>query len=210
MNQTMKKSLFFVFALFALAFASCNRDEVSALEEEFDSLVELSAARASALGDSVTKEKCKGKLTDVAAADLPAAIKTYLAANYAGAESQYSGKDASGQFVVGIKTGTTNKGLLFNADGTFKQELTRYPKGAKLTKVEVAALPAAITSYVTSKYAGATIKHAGTNADGVYFVAIVQADNTKKVLQFDAKGVFVQEMAASDHPMGAGKPKKRK
>ncbi len=208
----MKKSMFFVLALFAISLASCNRESITATEEDdFSSIVELSAARVSAQGDSVTKERCKGKLTDVAAADLPAAIKTYLATNHAGAEIQFAGKDATGQYVVGLKnTDGTNKGLLFNANGTFKEELKRYPKGAKLTKVEVAALPATITSYVTSKYAGATIKHAGTDANGVYYVAISQADNTKKVLQFDAKGAFVQEMAASNHPMGGDKPKKRK
>jgi len=206
----MKKSLFFVCVLFAVSLASCNRENISAADEnDFMAMTELSAARVSAQGDSVTKQKCKGKLTDVAAADLPAAIKTYLAANYAGAEIQFAGKDAEGRFVVGLKTGTANKGLIFNADGTFKEELKHYPKGAKLTKIETTALPKAITDYVASKYAGATIKHAGTDANGAFYVAIIQGE-VKKMLQFDAKGAFVQEMTPPSHPMGEGRPKKKK
>ena len=206
----MKKLLFFVCALFAISLAGCNRENVAATDEtDFVNITELSAARVSAQGDSVTKQKCKGKLTDVAAADLPAAIKTYLAANYAGAEIQFAGKDAEGRFVVGLKTATANKGLIFNADGTFKEELKHYPKGTKLTKIETTALPKAITDYVASKYAGATIKHAGTDANGAFYVAIIQGE-VKKILQFDAKGAFVQEMTPPKHPMGEGRPKKKK
>ena len=198
----MKQSTFVILALFGLFLGGCNRENITTdSTDDFSSMVELSAARASATNDSVTKQKCKGKLTDVATKDLPAAIMAYLTKNYAGAEIQFAGKDATGQFVVGLKVGNTHTGLLFNADGTFKEVLKRYEKGAKLTKVEAAALPAAITTYITAKYAGATVKHAGKAEDGSYYVAIEQG-TTKKVLQFDAAGVFKQEMTPPAHPMG--------
>lgn len=64
----------------------------------------------------------------------------------------------------------------------------------KLTEIEISALPAAITSYISSNYAGATIKKAATNADkSKYFVGILKSDSTKAMLEFDGTGAFVNE-----------------
>ena len=208
----MKKSLFLVFALVGLFLASCNREDINAnsTADDLTEIVQLSAARSAAATDTVTKQKCKGKLTEIASADLPAAVSSYISANYAGAEVQFAGKDASGQIVVGLKLADgTHKGVLFNADGTFNKALERYQKGAKLTKVEVSALPAAITSYVASNYADYTLKAAGTNGTGEYFVVIEKTTGTeaeikasRKVLQFNADGTFKQETTPPAHPDG--------
>jgi hypothetical protein len=208
----MKKSLFLVFALCALFLASCNREDINASTslDDLTEVVELSAARAAATTDTVTKQKCKGKLTEIAAANLPAAVSTYISANYAGSEVQFAGKDSTGQIVVGLKLADgTHKGLLFNADGTFNKVLEKYGKGAKLTKVEVSALPSAITTYAASKYADYTIKKAGTNATGEFFVLIEKTTGTeaeikasRKVLQFNADGTFKQETTPPAHPDG--------
>lgn len=215
----MKKSLFLVFALVGLFLASCNREDINAdtTLDDLTELVQLSAARSAATSDTVTKQKCKGKLTEIAAADLPAAITTYISANYAGSEVQFAGKDASGQIVVGLKLADgTHKGLLFNADGTFNKALEKYHKGAKLTKVEVSALPAAITSYTASTYADYTVKAAGKNEAGEYFLVIAKTTGTeeeikasRKVLQFNADGTFKQETTPPAHPDGP-KGKRRK
>ena len=207
----MKKSLFLVFALVGLFLASCNREDITAntISDDLTEVVQLSAARSAATTDTVTKQKCKGNLTVIAAADLPAAVSTYISANYAGSEVQFAGKDASGQIVVGLKLADgTHKGLLFNADGTFNKALEKYPKGAKLTKVEVSALPAAITAYA-AKYAGYTVKAAGKNDAGEYFVVIEKTTGTdaeikasRKVLQFNADGTFKQETTPPSHPDG--------
>lgn len=206
----MKKSLVILFAFVSgLYLMSCNRDEVNAVEDDLTESVQLSAARSAASTDTVTKQKCKGKLTEVAAADLPAAVKSYVTANYAGAEIQFAGKDASGQFVVGLKLADgTHKGLLFNADGTFNKALEKYGRGAKLTKVETTALPASITSYITANYAGYEIKRAGKNDAGEYFVA-VKKDDVVKVVKFDAAGAFIEETTPPAHPEG-GKGKRKK
>ncbi|AEI49842.1 hypothetical protein [Runella slithyformis] len=207
----MKKSLIIFFAFVSgLYLMSCNRDEVNTVEDDLTESVQLSAARIAASTDTVTKQKCKGKLTEVAAADLPASTKSYITANYAGAEIQFSGKDASGQFVVGLKLADgTHKGLLFNADGTFNKALEKYGRGAKLTKVEATALPASITGYITANYAGYEIKRAGKNDAGEYFVA-VKKDDTVKVVKFSAAGAFVEETTPPAHPEGAkGKRSKK-
>lgn len=206
----MKKSMFLVLALFGLMMAGCNREDVNAVQDDLTEVVQLSAARSAANGDTVTKQKCKGKLTEIASTDLPAAVNSYISANYAGSEVQFAGKDASGQIVVGLKLADgTHKGLLFNADGTFNKALEKYNKGAKLTSVDVAALPASVTTYTASTYAAYTIKKAGKNDTGEYFVVIQLTTGTdeeikasRKVLQFNADGTFKQEMTPPTHPDG--------
>ncbi|WP_428661681.1 hypothetical protein [Runella sp.] len=206
----MKKSLFLVFALVGLFFASCNRENINAAQDDLTELVQLSAARSAATTDTITKQKCKGKLVEITAADLPAAITAYINTNYAGAEIQFAGKDTAGQIVVGLKLADgTHKGLIFNADGTFSKALEKYPKGAKLTKVEVSALPSAITGYAASHYADYTVKAAGRNDTGEYFLIIEKTTGTeaevkasRKVLQFNADGTFKQETTPPSHPEG--------
>lgn len=200
----MKKSLVILFAFVSgLYLMSCNRDEVNAVEEDLSEIVQLSAARSAATSDTVTKQKCKGKLTEITAAELPAAVTGYITTNYAGAEIQFAGKDAAGLIVVGLKlTDGTNKGLLFNADGTFNKALEKYARGAKLTKVETTALPAAITTYITANYAGYEIKQAGKNDAGEFYVA-VKLNDTVKVVKFSAAGAFIEETAKPAHPEGS-------
>lgn len=214
----MKKTLFLVFALVGLFLASCNREDINAnaTTEDLTEVVQLSAARAAASTDTVTKQKCRGKLTDIAAADLPAAITSYITKNYAGAEVQFAGKDSTGQIVVGLKLADgTHKGLLFNADATFNKVLEKYGKKAKLTSVDVASLPAAIISYITSKYATYSAVKAGTNDAGDFFVVVELTSGTdaekkasRKVLQFTSAGVFTQETTPPAHPEGGKKGKR--
>lgn len=66
----------------------------------------------------------RGRLTDVAIADLPATITAYITANYAGSTVKKAGKLPDGQYVVSVKPGSGNPvDLLFAADGAFKQVL---------------------------------------------------------------------------------------
>ncbi|GAB3808273.1 hypothetical protein GCM10028819_46970 [Spirosoma humi] len=60
-----------------------------------------------------------------------------------------------------------------------------------LTVVEAATLPAAITTYITTNYAGATIKEALKDEKGNFLVAIT-VNSTLKLLQFKADGTFVK------------------
>ncbi|WP_159468358.1 hypothetical protein [Dyadobacter sp. 3J3] len=207
----MRNVIVLLVASLGMFIASCSKDN-SGMSPTTDTSNDISletvsttAARFSLESDSVTTHVCKGKLTEVAVADLASAITTYISTTYPSSTIKFAATDQSGRIVVTIllADGTTPKGLIFNADGTFKVELKHFEHKAKLTEVAVANLPAAITSYITTTYAGAVIKKAGTNADGEYFVGIV-LDNKVKVLLFNADGTFSKEL---ERPTKGG-PKK--
>lgn len=60
-----------------------------------------------------------------------------------------------------------------------------------LTVVETATLPAAVTTYITTNYAGATIKEALKDEKGNFVVAIT-VNSSLKLLLFKADGTFVK------------------
>lgn len=206
----MKKVVVMLIASVGLWFASCQKDstDMSPTADTDDVSLETvatTAARFSVESDSVTTHTCKGKLTEVAVADLAASITTYISTTYPSSQIKFAAKDESGKIVVSILLSDgTPKGLIFNADGTFKAELKRHAQKAKLTEVALADLPAAITTYITTHYAGAEVKKAGKNADGQYFVGMV-LDSKIKVLLFNADGSFNKEL---EKPLKGKGPKR--
>ena len=195
----MKKVLFLLTAVTGLFLASCNNQEVApdSIDDVLAS-VEASAARTAAVNDTVTKGKCKGKLTSVEIASLPAPITSYVNKNYAGSTIKFAGKDEKGQIVVGVFLNNVETGLLFDADGMFVQALTHYGKKAKLMEVDIATLPASVGTYVTANYAGYTVKKVGKDADGNLLVGLKNEAN-HKVLKFNSAGKFVEELAIPPH-----------
>ncbi len=134
----------------------------------------------------------RDSLTQVAVTALPAGITSYVTANYAGSTINAAGKDATRGYIVMITLADgTRKALLFNTDGTFTQEVVRGVKG-NYTAVDVATLPAAVTSYINTNYAGSTIKLAGKNTTGQFKVIIQQSSGQIAELTFAADGTFVQ------------------
>lgn len=117
----------------------------------------------------------KGSLEQIALTDLPAAITSYINANYAGAELKTAAKDSARGYLVMIVVSDQAKTLLFNTDGTFNKEVSKPVRG-KFTEVAVADLPASVTSYVTQNYAGSTIKDAAKNAEGELIVLVKPSD----------------------------------
>ena len=199
----MKKHLLFFAALLGIFVTSCKQQDV-ATATTADPLVlavEASAARTAALGDDVTKTKCQGKLTSVDPATLPAAILTYISTNYAGSNIKFAGKDDKGQYVVGVNLNGVGIGLLFDATGKFLQKLEKFHEKSKLTEVEVTALPATVTAYISKNYAGYTAKKAGKDADGNLLVGITNGTDFK-VLKFDSAGVFKEELPVPPHDKG--------
>jgi hypothetical protein len=193
----MKRLAFIVLSVLGACLMGCQNDTLSPSEDaDFESVV-LSAARFSAEADPTTQTKCKGKLTQLAAA-----VTEYISTNFSGSELKFAAKDEAGNVVVGLKLADgTPKGLLFDSTGAFKEELKQFGKRAKLTRVEVASLPASVTSYVAANYAGAEIKHAGKNEAGEHFVMLI-VDSKPLVLAFNADGTFAKVM---DKPMRPGK-----
>jgi hypothetical protein len=194
----MKKSLILLTTLCGLFLASCQQQDASPSDDEILNSMEASSARSAASDDAVTKQKCKGKLTPVEITALASSITSYINTNYAGANIKFAGKDEKGQTVVGLEVNSVRTGLLFDANGAFVQKLEKFGEKSKLNKVEVSALPASITTYITANYAGFTIKRAGTDTDGNYIVGL-KNDTDHKVLKFDAAGKFVEEMAIPPH-----------
>jgi hypothetical protein len=178
--------------------------QVAANEDEslstFTLLATLSAGNARQAHDSTgTDSTHHGRggqrcgLTEVAAADLPAAATQYIAATYAGATVQRAGQTAENQFIVHIhKADGTHVALLFGADGTFVSEKTA--EGSHGMPVAAADLPAAVTAYVSANYAGATIEKAFKDNEGNYVVVLRKADGTRVGTAFDAAGTFTREV----------------
>ncbi|GHB56912.1 hypothetical protein [Persicitalea jodogahamensis] len=186
----MKTNVFLVVAFLCALTMSCQKDTLDPTANTDFASVVLSAARYSVEADSTTRMHCKGKLTELAEADIPAAVSAYIATNYDGATLKFAGADASGNVVVGLTLADgTHKGLIFDSTGAFVKELSHYSKRAKLTEVAVADLPASVSAYVVANYAGAEIKRAGTNGAGEYFVMLSTADKPV-VLLFNADGTF--------------------
>lgn len=136
--------------------------------------------------------KRRDSLTQVAVTALPAGITSYVTANYAGSTINAAGKDATRGYIVMLTLADgARKTLLFNTDGTFTQEVVRGIKG-KYTAVDVATLPATITTYITTNYAGSTIKLAGKNPTGQFKVFIQLSTGQIAEITFAADGTFVQ------------------
>lgn len=133
----------------------------------------------------------KGILEQIALTDLPAAITSYISANYAGAELKTAAKDSTRGYLVMIVVSEQAKTLLFNPDGTFNTEVSKPVRG-KFTEVAVADLPASVTSYVSQNYAGSTIKDAAKNAEGELIVLVKTSDGKPVALLFAADGTFRQ------------------
>ena len=190
----MKTTYFLGFiALFTLTLWGC--DNTPSVTPEDDAV--LSSARLT--GDT-TGFHCRTNVTRIDVATLPAAITSAISASYAGATINYAATDDTGNFLVAITQNSERLTLLFNADGTFNRALSfRGRRGGfgrnrdSLTQVAITALPAAIVSYITTNYAGATVNTAAIDASRGYVVMITLNDQ-RKALLFNLDGTFAQEV----------------
>lgn len=147
---------------------------------------------AGAFLNEVVKTKKDKNLTTVDVTTLSAAIKDYVATNYAGGIITSAATNASGEFyVVVTKADGTTVGLKFTSAGVFVKVLEGKGKH-NLTAIDPTTLSVAITTYVTTNYATATISKAYTDPSGNYYVSLTLADGSKVRLQFDSAGVFVK------------------
>ena len=131
-------------------------------------------------------------------ATLPAAITTYLTANYKGytivkAGSRTNTTGAVTGYVVEFTLNNLVYELRFDATGLFLS-LEMENGSHEGTQILATALPAAITTYLTANYAGYTFNHARTDMiNGVivdYDVDII-VNGAKIGLLFDATGKFL-------------------
>ena len=169
---------------------------------------------ASARSSGTTSTSATGplSLTVVDVSSLPTAVTTYITTNYAGATIKDARKDANGDFLIAITVNNSLKLLLFKADGTFVKEAemkfghgladsTHHPKGPESTTIAISSLPAAITTYISTNYTGATIDVARTDPAGNFLVAIT-VNGVVKILLFKADGTFVKAATEPTHAAG--------
>lgn len=71
------------------------------------------------------------------------------------------------------------------------------------TPIEISALPAAITTAISTSYTGATIERAGKDKEG-NFVVLIVVNSQPKGLVFSSTGVFKQELPPPPRPGGPG------
>lgn len=137
----------------------------------------------------------------VAATALPTSVSSYIASNYVGATTTEVNLVSDGTYVVYVsKTSGATAKSTSSAANTVLTKLTFSIKGALISAkvqsvVAIADLLPAITTYISTNYAGAVINNAHVESDGSFDVMITAADGNKIKLNFKADGTFVAEKA---------------
>lgn len=203
------KSLAALLVLFALALTSCQKQDETTNSEDADVVVDfLKMSSADTTSSTCSKDSLDSthrrhhvrNITEIDIATLPTTISTYINTNYAGATIQKAGVDSLGRYFIQImKSDSTYIGLLFDASGNFVRELLRKKHDDRGTTIDPSALPASVSTYISTNYAGVTIRRAILESDGTYRVIIILADNSYLGLSFDASGNFVNAMTVTDH-----------
>ncbi|GAB5525166.1 MAG: hypothetical protein Roseis2KO_30380 [Roseivirga sp.] len=124
-------------------------------------------------------------LDEIDPADLPQAIKDYIAANHASATIEEAESDPEdGTIYVLLDSGLV---LVFDANGTYLDEFEEWEE--ECVAVPVADLLQAIKDYVATNYPDRTIAEAWYNPeDKEYYVEL----DDETVLVFDEAGVFIE------------------
>lgn len=202
----MRKPLLIALTVIGACLYGCNQSQQSVDPGSDASTLSISSAR---LASDSSGFFCKKKVTKIAVTDLPAAVSSYITSNYVGATTDYAAKDDVGNFLVAITQNGEAKALLFNADGSFNEELAlkggpgrkggSHGKGGpgkkgSLEQIALTDLPATITGYISSNYAGAEIKTAAKDSTRGYLVMIVVSDQSKTLL-FNTDGTFNKEVS---------------
>ncbi len=135
-----------------------------------------------------------GHKDTLAVSALPASIKSYFATNYPTDTLLHVVVNFDATYVVI----SANKGLFataFTSGGTFIKRVQIYPHAERHAPVAQADLPATVTTYLTTTYPGYVFDKAFArylnNVLQGYFV-LINTNNTRIVVQFDASGGFVK------------------
>ncbi|HLO45289.1 MAG TPA: hypothetical protein VK175_13220 [Leadbetterella sp.] len=195
----MKNLKVLILALFAAlaGLSSCENLGLSPSESSDDSAFVDFMFLATADSSSSSGKHGHGKkhnMTEIELSALPTSVTGYITTNYVGSTIKRAAQSDSGKYAVHIVLAdSTHKGLLFDAAGVFVKEFAGKGHGGE--KIDVATLPAAITTYISTTYAGSTVSGARKSSDGKYGVLVTKADGTKIMLGFDAAGVFLNELS---------------
>lgn len=128
---------------------------------------------------------------------LPLTVQAYFATTYATDTLLKAYRTSDSGYVVISK----NNGLFattFDASATFKARVQLPQKPGRAASVEASALPAAIATYLESTYPGYVFNKAySTSLNGSVqgYVVLINANNTRYAIAFDASGAFVATKA---------------
>ncbi len=130
----------------------------------------------------------------IALSALPSAILSYMSSDYPSdtLSKAYINKDSS--YVVISR----NNGLyatVFDAAGNFVKRMQLHSHQGKVQEIEQTALLSVITSYLSTTYPNYVFKKAfSISKSGTLegYVVLIDANNTKYALLFDAAGSFVK------------------
>ena len=165
------------------------------------------------MAEFTTQGKCTGTHNEIATTSLPTSITDYLTANYAGYTVVKAGvsKDSSGtinNYKVLISVNGKPYSLEFDASGNFLKVET--PDGHRAGNgITQANLPAAITDYLTTNYAGYAFNNAEVrieNGTTSGYEVVITQNNKLYFLLFDASGKFLSAKDAPARPDGHGGP----
>lgn len=135
-----------------------------------------------------------GKHRDtVALADLPSAIIAYVANNYPGDTLLKAFKTADSSYLL-ISKDNGLYATLFGSDGSFIKRVQLPEPGGKPQPVAEADLPANVLTYLSTTYPAYVFDRAfSATINGMLqgYLVIIDANNTKYAVQFDAVGNFV-------------------
>jgi hypothetical protein len=130
----------------------------------------------------------------VALASLPAAITSYFASNYSSDTLVRAFANRDGSIVVLSK----NNGVyatVFTSTGTFVKRDQLPTERGSVQGVELSALPSAAANYLSLTYPNYVFEKAfsfSENGSVKGYVVIIDANNTKYAVEFDAAGNFVR------------------
>jgi len=133
----------------------------------------------------------------LAVSALPTAIKTYFATNYPTDTLLHAAVNFDATYVVI----SANKGLYatsFTSGGTFIARVQLLPKPQKHAPIAQSALPATVTTYLSTTFPAYVFNKAFVekSAAGVVqgYVVLITVNNTREVVLFDASGSFTKSV----------------
>ncbi len=216
---SVKQAFYALSATFLFASCQKNEDAVSASDTSTSTIAVAATASGSVSVSGATDsvylvQPCKAgeKRDSIAEADLPAAVSSYLTANYSAAafSKAFALKNSASVvtgYVVVIYYNDKPVGLQFDSAGNFVKVLEQREKGdlkgsgwhhggrfenrdgKGKDSVALTALSSSITSYFATNYAGDTLVKALKNRDSS--IIVVSKNNGLFASVFKADGSFV-------------------
>ena len=151
--------------------------------------------------NKIVQKTAKVKPDTLSQSALPAAIPTYLSANYPNytflkaLSLKNADSTVKGYLVRIMKSDSSKVGVSFDVNGNFLKEIIPKTKvHSKPDSVSQANLPSAVTTYLTTNYANYTFGKAfsvkDTTGNIANYVVIIQANSNTYSVVFDGQGNF--------------------